>query len=181
MKRKLFVLGLILAVLTLLGAGTAAYYTVTSQAHNQVGTGNLSFQLHEVGQTGTAVILPGDTVDKTVTVENVGSHPMYLRVSLNVRVADESLPADGCVTVNINTEDWTYRDGYYYYNYALEPGATSQALFTQVFIDGVKVDNSYLGKQFRLDVGVSAVQSEHNGATPFDAQGWPVPQGGAGE
>ena len=42
----------------------------------------------------------------------------------------------GLVTMDIDTEKWVARDGFYYYADALKPGETSAPLFTAVtFLD----------------------------------------------
>ena len=74
--------------------------------------------------------------------------------------------------IDINTEDWTYQDGYYYYNEVLAPEAETKPLFTEVVIDGKSVDNKYIGATFVLDVDGSIVQSENNADTVLEAVGW---------
>lgn len=179
MKRKLITVSLIIAVLSLLSMGTVAYFTATGQVTGIITAGDLEFVIHEKTASGEkfpsecVVIMPGDTVSKIVTVENVGGHPMYLRVKVTSSVNDEMLTTEGCISMDINTRDWSLRDGYYYYNCPLEAGKTTAPLFTEVYIDGKNVDNDYLGKVFALDVSAYAVQSENNGETPFVALGWP--------
>ena len=181
MKRRILLLCLIVALLSMISLGTYAYYTTTQQTRNVITTGGIRFELLETGADGAAfpsepmVILPGDVVSKTVRVENTGGHPMYLRIQLTPGVNDPALTADHCIDLDINESDWTYADGYYYYNTALEPGDTTSPLFTQVTFIGREVTNAYLGKTFSLDVAAFAVQSEHNGTDPLAAQGWPEP------
>ncbi|MBR4866529.1 MAG: SipW-dependent-type signal peptide-containing protein [Clostridia bacterium] len=178
-KEKLLLLSLILAVFAMLTVGTYAYFTTTETAHNVITTGGIRFELRQ-GEAATAtfpektmVIMPGDVVNEDLTVENTGDHPMYLRVKLTPGVNDRNLSAENCIQLNINREDWTLKDGYYYYNTRLEAGQTTAPLFTAITFVGKEVTNEYLGKSFSLDVAAFAVQSEHNGATPLDAQGWP--------
>ena len=179
MKRKMLAICLIAAALSLLSAGTMAYFTTQAQAANVITAGNISFEIHEKTSTGAdypeepMIILPGDEISKIVTVENTGDHPMYLRVAVGCTVSDRELTAEGCTHLDINTDDWTEQDGYYYYNRALEVGETTQPLFTAVCIDGMQVDNAYLGKVFAVDVDAFAVQSENNGDSPLTALGWP--------
>ncbi len=179
MKRRILLVFLFFAVLSIVSVGTYAYYTSEATATGVVTTGGIRFELLETTADGTAfgtepvVILPGDVVSKVVTVKNTGNHPMYLRIKLTPGVNDASLTADDCILIDINTSDWTARDGYYYYNAVLEPDQTAQPLFTQVTFVGSKVTNDYLGKLFSLDVAAQAVQSENNGPGPLEAQGWP--------
>lgn len=179
MKRKLIVISLIVTLLSLLSIGTVAYFTTVGQATNVITMGSLEFVIHEKTASGedypaeSVVVMPGDVISKIVTVENVSGHPMYLRVALECLVNDKNLTANDCISMDINTKDWTFRGGYYYYNTAVNAGETTKPLFTKVFIDGKNVDNDYLGKVFALDISAYAVQSENNGQTPFDALGWP--------
>jgi len=108
-----------------------------------------------------------------VTAENTGDHPMYLRLSVSKYVQDSTLPAGDCLNLDIDSVNWQYKDGYYYYLKALAPGETSTPLFTQVEIDGENVDNQYLGKTLMLDVCAYGVQSENNAEDVMSAVGWP--------
>ena len=97
MKRRILLLCLIVALLSMISLGTYAYYTTTQQTRNVITTGGIRFELLETGADGAAfpsepmVILPGDVVSKTVRVENTGGHPMYLRIRLTPGVNDPAL------------------------------------------------------------------------------------------
>ena len=178
-KKKILLLCLILALLSMSAVGTYANYTRTDIATNTITTGSVDMIIHETGLGGApyptdpVVILPGDVVNKVVTVENNGNQPMYLRVRLTPGVNDPALSAQDCIRMDINHTDWIARDGYYYYNQVLNPGETTLPLLTKVTFVGEKITNAYLGKLFSLDVAVFAVQSVHNGDSPLEAQGWP--------
>lgn len=179
MKRKIWLCSCVLALAALISMGTFAYYATEDTATNVVTAGNVKIALNETTADGSAYpaggvpILPGDTIDKIVTVKNTGSHPCYVRVELKKNVDSAALTAEDCIHMDIDTEAWTYRDGYYYYNTPLAAGETTSALFTQVRIDGKNVDNAYLGKTLALDITAYAVQSENNGDAVLDAAGWP--------
>lgn len=178
MKRKILLLCMVALLLSIVSAGTYAYYTKTATATNVITTGGVDVTLHETCADGTVypsapiTILPGDVVSKIVTVENTGGHPAYLRIRLTPGVNDSNLTAADCIQLDINQENWTKIGDYYYYNTVLPAGETTEPLFTQVTFIGEKVTNAYLGKLFSLDMTVFAVQSEHNGDTPLEA-GWP--------
>ena len=77
--------------------------------------------------------------------------------------------------MNIDTQNWTYQDGFYYFNRILQPGEQTPALFTQVEIVGSRVDQSHSGSTLSLTVNAYAVQSENNPADfPWEAAGWPA-------
>lgn len=178
MKIKILLLCLIIVLFSMVSVGTYAYYTKSVVATNTVTSGSVDIIIHETDGNGEpyptepVVILPGDVVNKVVTVENSGNQPLYLRVRLIPGVNDPALSAHDCIHMDINDTDWTEQDGYYYYNRALNPGETTPALFTKVTFVGDKVTNAYLGKMFSLDVAASAVQSVHNGESALEAQGW---------
>lgn len=179
MKRFLIYISVLVMMISLIAGGTLSYYTTSVEAVNVITTGNVSLVLHETTDNGAefpeagVVVMPGDTVSKIVTAENTGSTALYLRIELIKDVNDDALSAENCLSMNINTTDWTYRDGYYYYNTALEPGDVTSALFTEVYVDGRAVNNDFLGKKLTLDVMAYAVQSRYNGDSVWEATGWP--------
>ena len=89
--------------------------------------------------TSPASWQPGVEIPKTITATNNGDIQAAFRVKYteswkNSSGTDitSSVPSNA-VTVNlINTNQWTYNsdDGYYYYNYILEPGKTSSSLIS---------------------------------------------------
>jgi predicted ribosomally synthesized peptide with SipW-like signal peptide len=179
-KSKLFLIALAAILVTVLTQPTLAYYTTIGKATNVVTSGDIGLMIHEKTADGSdfpaegVYIIPGDIVSKQVSVENVCSHPFYLRVKLVSSTTNEELSAEDCLKMDIDTENWTYRDGYYYYNRILYPGETTPALFTQVEIVGSKVDTSHIGSTLSLTVHAYDVQSEKNPAEhPWEASGWP--------
>ena len=178
MKRFLIVAFSIAAVIALLGGATLAYFTHEDVAKNYISAGKVDFVIHENTSEGGLFpaegieIMPGDKVSKIVTVENTSNHPIYFRVKLVKAVSDDQLSAD-ILSVDINNDDWTLKDGYYYYNIAIQPGQKTTPLFTEVDVNGLGMGNEYLGKSFTLNVEGYAVQSENNGTDVFSAIGWP--------
>lgn len=180
-KSRLLLIALAAILVTVLTQPTLAYYTAIGKATNVVTSGNISLQIHEKTADGSdfptegVYIIPGDIVSKQVTVENVCEHPFYLRVKLVSGSTNEALSAEDCLKMDIDTANWTYVDGFYYYNQILQPGETTPALFTQVEIVGSKVDQTHIGSTLSLTVNAYAVQSENNPADhPWDASGWPA-------
>lgn len=173
MRKRLVALCLALAAGSLLAGGTIAYFTAEDTARNAVTAGNAEIRVHTEFPSEGQEIMPGDTVEDTVTVENTGGHPLYLRVRVTKGVNEEGLSAEDCLELDINETDWTYKDGYYYFNTALEAGKTTPPLFTKVQFKGDTIDNQYLGRLFTVDVDGYAVQAENNGETVWDAVGFP--------
>ena len=181
-KLRLLTISLLAIMFTFLTQGTLAYYSTVGKATNVVTSGDIEFIIHETTDQGTefprdgVYVLPGDVVSKKVTVENVCTHPFYLRVRILYGIDSQILPAEECFKLNINEENWKMVDGWLYYTGVVEPGATTPEVFSKVEIVGDKVDNSYLGKTLSLTIEAHAVQSENNpieGTDTFKASGWP--------
>ena len=180
-RSRLLLIAFVAIILTVLTQPTLAYYTTIGKATNVVTSGGIQLQIHEKTADGSdfpddgVYVIPGDIVSKRVTVENVCSHPFYLRVKLVSGSTNEALSAEECLKLDIDTANWTYLEEYYYYNHILQPGETTPALFTQVEIVGNKVDQTHIGSTLNLTVNAYAVQSENNQAEhPWDASGWPA-------
>jgi len=180
-KGRFLLIALAVIMLTLLTQPTLAFYTTVGKATNVVTSGDISLQIHERTADGkdyptqAVVIIPGSIVSKQVSVENVCQHPFYLRVKLVSTTTNQELSADECMELDINTEKWTEKDGYYYYNQILQPGETTVPVFTEVEIVGEKVMTEHIGSTLSITVNAYAVQSENNPAEhPWDAAGWPA-------
>lgn len=178
---RLLLIALAAMLLTILTQPALAYYSAVGTAVNVVTSGNISLQIHEKTADGSAFptegvyVIPGDIVSKQVCVENICDHPFYLRVKLVSGTSNETLTPDASLKLDIDTQSWTYVDGYYYYNHILMPGEYTPALFTQVEIVGSKVNKTHIGSALSLTVNAHAVQSENNPAdVPWDAFGWPA-------
>ena len=180
-KCRLLLIALAAILVTVLNQPTLAYYTTIGKATNVVTSGDIQLKIHERTADGSdfpqegVYIIPGDIVSKQVSVENICGHPFYLRVKLVSSSTNQEIAADDCLKMDIDTVNWTYQDGFYYYNQILQPGVTTPTLFTQVEIVGSKVDQSHIGSTLSLTVNAYAVQSENNPAAyPWDASGWPA-------
>lgn len=182
LKIKIAVVALAATVLTFLSQGTLAYYQTVGKATNVVTSGNIQMKIHEKTDAGTefpqagVYVIPGDVVSKKVSVENICDHPFYLRVKIVYGLNSQVLPTEDCFKLNIDTKNWIYHDGWYYYNGIVEPGQTTPHVFTHVEIVGAEVDNSYIGKTLTLTVDAQAVQSENNplpDGNIYSASGWP--------
>ena len=181
MKRKILILSVLAILIAILAAGSLAYYTADTKAHNVITTGSVDIELNEwaneertekfENQTG---VMPGKDVTKIVEVKNVGTGSAWVCVQMFVDVYAENgegLPPEP-VKLDINDTDWTYQDGYYYYNKPLAPGATTEPLFTTVSFDE-QMGNEYQNAKAMIDITAIAVQSANNGETVLEATGWP--------
>lgn len=180
-RNRLLLIALAAILLTVLTQPSLAYYTTIGKATNVVTSGDIELQIHEKTADGSqfpqegVYVIPGDIVSKQVSVENICTHPFYLRVKLTGGATNAALTPEECLKLDIDTENWTFVDGYYYYNTVLKPGETTTNLFTQVEIVGSKVDRTHAGSTLSLTVSAYAVQSENNPAQqPWLAAGWPA-------
>ncbi len=190
MKRKitkgsLLVAALIVVFIAGSALGTLAFYTAEERTHNVITTGDVDIELHEWAdedetvefpEDGVSGVTPGTKVTKIVEVENTGNSPAWVRIILDVK----ALSSDGTTALSadqfeldFDTEHWTKGDdGYWYYNRALEPGETTEPLFTGVtFADSMGDD--YQGSKITIGVAAQAVQTANNGDTVLEAAGWP--------
>ena len=181
-KAKLLLVALAAMMLTLITQPTLAFYSTSGKAENVVTSGSITLKIHEKTADGSEFpaegiyVIPGDIVSKEVTIENVCAHPFYLRLQIISGISGSTLPYEECMELDLNLTDWIEKDGYFYYKEPLQPGASTEPIFTEVEIVGSKVDTSYIGSILQLTVSAQAVQTEHNPAdAPWDASGWPAP------
>ncbi len=183
MKRLKVLISLALVFAALLSYGTYSLITGEGIAKNIITMGTINFEIKELGKGGKpfptegVYVLPGSTVDKVVSIKNTGLQKIYFRIKLLKSVENSDLPAEEQLKLDINTTEWTYKDGYYYHNEAIGIGKETTPLFTKVYVDGASVDNKYLGKTFLLKVRGEYVQSKNNGNSPFEAVGWSADSG----
>ena len=181
MKRKLLILSLLAILAALTAAGTLAYYTDSARTHNVITSGKVNIALLEWADEARTKpfkdkqgVMPGTKVTKIVEVKNTGTGAAFvrLRVEKNVYDANQTPMKSDPVSLNFNNTDWTYLEGYYYYNRPLEPGKTTEPLFTTVTFDPL-MGNEYQNASARVKVIAYAVQSANNGDRPQAAKGWP--------
>ena len=115
-------------------------------------------------------------------LKNIGRHPIYVRVALTLAAEDGeggavTIPAD-CYALDVNTDEWAARGGWYYYApSALAHNEETANLMTKIMFDHTKLA-ALSGCRLTLHIQAEAVQSENNGDTVWQAQGWPSETGG---
>lgn len=201
MKRRNAVLTAALALLAALVAfGTVAHFSGEAHVTNVITTGQIDITLKEYTKEGDKLVawpsdgitgvMPGQSVDKLVSVESVaGSSDAWVRVKVEstITAADgkENLSTSGMLDFDFKPDWIAGTDGYYYYNVPLEAGETTPQLFTKVtFAPGMP--NEYQGCTVKVDVFAQAVQVKNNtgaGETPIteltasnytQIAGWPA-------
>lgn len=175
MKRKLVLTSAVVLILALLAAGTFAYFTKDARATNVITTGTIDITLNDEirggKETGTGWklegVMPGQAVEKKVSITNNGSAEAWLRVKLAVRVTvdGEEMPltfGDGQSVLQFETGDgWLAQDGYYYYRDATKSGDTTGELFHGLQLNPL-LPNAYQGCTVTVDVLAQAVQVKNN-------------------
>lgn len=190
MKKKILYIAAIFICLSIITSGTLAYFTSQDTARNVITSGGMGLQVIEQQQlvNGTLQpypdepiqVMPATTVSKIVSARNT-QQPAWIRMNYSLTVYDAAgkameIPAeelskviriDGC------GENWTEKDGWWYYNSAIKSGETTQPLFEEVKFSGPEMDNKYQNCTVVIDVTAQAVQQANNGTTVWEAQGWP--------
>ena len=127
-KKKILSLALVVCVAAILAiGGTLAYFTDTDEATNTFTVGNVMIDLTEPNweaETDHDDVYPGEALAKDPTVANVGDNPCFVRVKVTGLdqfgekgdITLRYIDADGIYHDGYNTTDWTYKDGYYYFN-----------------------------------------------------------------
>ena len=186
MKKKILALALIVICLSIVAYGTTAFFTYDIVATHVVTAGNVRIELQELAIlteggapiefTRPNVVIPGTTVSKIVQVKNTGYAAAWVRLELTKEIilaagvqgeVDLSL-----VSYDINEEYWAEKDGWFYYLKPLEPGATTEPIFTEVSF-AATMSNMYQKSKSEIHVLAHAVQTVHNGENVFEAAGWP--------
>lgn len=184
-QRKFLTFGLLFILLGILSFGTIAYFTDNEVATNVITAGNIDITLVEKKAISGEIysvpfeeiigVMPGEEYSKETFVINSGDYAAYVRVSVEVLFTlNNGIPistTENPIEINYNTTNWTFKDGFYYYNTVLEPGEFTEPLFTTVtFVD--KMDNSFSNSKGNVKVLAYATQVANNGNSVFDAEGW---------
>ena len=145
-KRNKSLVALLLVLTVGLIGLTIAYFSNSTSIENEFKTNPYGTTVDEEF-TSPSNWLPGDTTDKTVTVTNSGEVDEAVRISYtdswiakdgtilsglidsNGNLTDEEENSERAAIINFsNNNDWTYDNGYYYYNYKLSPNETTSSL-----------------------------------------------------
>lgn len=181
MKRKLLILSVLAICIATLTTGTLAFFTSEGRAHNVITTGGVKIAVQEWADEGKEKpfrnlegIMPSMTVTKIAEIKNTGASAAWIRVKVdkNIQLQGDGKPNADLVELDLNTDDWTVQDGYYYYNEALQPGEVTKPIFTAVTFNA-NMGNEYQNATASVDVSAQAVQTANNGDAATAAQGWP--------
>ena len=199
MKKKLVTGALLCAFgAVAVTGGTLAYFTDKEAKTNTFTVGNVDIVLTEDawvngGEAEAQDVYPGEAIAKDPTVHNVGANPCFVRVQVT---GLDQFGNKGAITLRhgewvegYDSENWTYLNGYYYYNEVLATEATAgdewnkeledvtAPLFNQIVMPvGLE------GSEKTTDIVVTAEAIQAQGArsswsdvkamTPADIEAW---------
>lgn len=143
-KRKILLLALSLCMVAILAVGgTLAYFTDEATKTNTFTVGNVDIDLTEPkwdedGSGDAPDVYPGEPLAKDPTIENIGANPCFVRVKVEgLDQFTTEFGEDAMITLRYkyadgyNTTDWTYYNGYYYYNKVLATEADAGNEYNQ--------------------------------------------------
>lgn len=181
-KKRILCLTILAICLATLATGTMAYFVAEETAYSVITTGYLYMDFVQetkdgkpLPQGGVLNVVPATAVDQVTFVANRGSVPFFTRVVVEKKIypaegSDTQLDAE-LVTLNINEDYWTEKDGFYFYKRILRPGQETQPLYTEVGF-APEMGNEYMDAKVEIRVLAQAVQSANNGTDATQALGW---------
>ena len=189
MKKKLFYIAVIVICLSLITGGTYAYFTTSDTARNVITSGGIEVNVVEQQLVNGTLqpypsqpipVMPATKVSKIVSVQST-KQAAWVRMNYTLTVYDADgkemeIPADELakvIVIDPDTTNWTRKDGWWYYNATIASGETTKPLFEEVVFSGPYMDNKYQNCTVVIDVTAQAVQKANNGATVWEALGWP--------
>ena len=189
MKKRIFAFAVVVICLSILASTTLAYFTDTAVARNVITSGGVDIAIEEWQETPAGLIpypsqpitvMPGISVSKIVTVRNQDAQS-FIRVKLVLTLKDAtgkemeitSETMEKIIHLIMNNQDWTEKDGWWYYGSAVNTGEATKPLMTGVSFDGINMTNEYQKCTLEIHVYAQAVQTANNGNTVMEAAGWP--------
>jgi len=166
---------------------TMAFITSRITTNNIITFGNLKMQLietcldennkeREVKNNEILDITYTSEVSRIVKIKNLGNHDFFARISLDIIGIDSNnnnFYANDFVSYNINTNDWIYKDGWYYYKKIVKQDDTTSNLLTQINFDTNNITKKYPKSNFKFNIKAEAVQAKNNASNVLDVVGWP--------
>lgn len=189
MKKKFLCIAALFSCLSIIAGGTHAYYTATDTARNVITSGGVDIEILEQQLVdGTLqpypeqpiAMMPNTAVSKIVSVQSI-DESAWVRMNYHLTVYDREgrkmeIPAqeqEKMIVITPDTTNWTWKDGWWYYNTALKTGETTKPLFEEISFSGKDMGNQYQLCTVQVYVNAQAVQTANNGDSVLKALGWP--------
>lgn len=132
MNKYLKLLSIVLVLITICMSinmkSISGFFHDEEKITNKIVIGSVETSIME--EFDTKPIVAGDEFKKIVTVKNNGNSPCYVR--LKVLISPEQYKDE--LNLDINTTDWEYLDGYYYYKKILGCNEETVPIFTKLYI-----------------------------------------------
>ncbi len=185
-KKKMLIVSIVAILLCALS--TSAFLTSGEVTDNVITFGNLRLKLinNTIDNNGDEVSvkqleekLTANNVSRIIKVQNVCKNPMYVRVRVEFEGEDKygKFSTKDYVSFNRLDNSWISKDGWFYYNKVLKPKEKTSDLFRELRFDLDKLMTDHRGGTLQLNVKAQAVQSENNGSSAQNANGWPQEAG----
>ena len=188
LKKRIMIIFLLTIIIVLISiASIVAFISRSTIAKNIITFGNLKMQLIEttldennqeveVDNNENLNITNMPNLSRIVKVKNLGNHDFYARVSLKIIGKDsnnQEIDVTKYVSYNLNTEDWIYKDGWYYYKKIVKQNEYTSSLITEINFDVNSITSKLSDGTIKLDIDAEAVQAENNAENVLDVLGWP--------
>jgi len=167
-KKAILILTIIAMTASLAVAGTLAWFTGDASVANVFNAGSVDVAIYEnedpVDEEGLTFddFVPGDEEQKVVTFKNTGTSDAYIRAKATASWGPE-LDASN-ITIDYNTEDWVFSNGWYYYKYVVAGGNSTTPLFDTVTFEPGNNDNNYQNAVLTVQIDVEAIQAANGAA-----------------
>lgn len=167
---------------------TIAFITRSITAENVITFGNIKMQLIQttLDENNQEKYVKNDedinitykpTVSRIVKIKNLGKHDFFVRISLNIIETitnTQKFNTDEFAFCNSNTDDWIYRDGWYYYKKIVKQNEITSNLTTELKFDIDNIITNYPKGKFKFKIKAEAVQAKNNAENVLDVVGWPL-------
>ena len=189
MKKRILIVALAICLCAIIAGSTIAYFSDTDSKTNSFAVGNADIELKEdnwpendptdPSKPYCPDVNPGVDYDKAPYVVNKGTEEVFARIKVEGLDCLKALCSDGALiglkfegSDGFNSDDWTYYDGYYYYDGPLAAGTSTSYLFDQISIPET-LGNNDSGANFAVIVTGEAVQTAgYTGTTAADLAAW---------
>lgn len=195
MKRKIFLLAIVVICLATAVSGTIAYFTSEDTAHNVITSGGVEIKVVEktlnegnvlvdFPKEGIKNVMPGKAISKIVQVKNTGNAEAWIRIKVESEMknpAGDKLPlvlANGKSIMSYSVLDgWSLGDdGFYYYEKPVSINEFTDELFKEVKFEPL-MGNEYQNCTANIIINAQAVQTANNpipeDGSVKDIKGWP--------
>lgn len=169
MKKKAAGIGLLIISLFYSAvSGVFAQENNIAEVHNRIETGDINIALKQYNPEGTIfkggqVWTPGDKLEDVICIENQAKE-CWVRMSVK---------HDDVISLNGISEQWVFREPYWYYSKTLREG--EKIIFSNELLFSEEVTEAVSGKVDSMEVTVEAIQAanfvpDFQGESPWGDQ-----------